>query len=101
MLQEKNKFVQIRHERIVYYFLQLDDATQVANNETSGVCDIIKPGRRIKLYRSQAVNVHKHATMLYNICTQVARINRCKSVVDEGCSYICTVLYPLLLIKRH
>jgi len=36
-----------------------------ANNESSEVCGIIKPGRRVKLNRSQAVNVHKLLTIRY------------------------------------
>jgi len=36
-----------------------------ANNESSEVFDIIKPGRRVKLKRSQAVNVHKLLTIRY------------------------------------
>jgi len=34
-----------------------------ANNESSEVCGIIKPGRRVKLNRLQAVNVHKLLTI--------------------------------------
>jgi len=37
----------------------------VANNESSEVCGIIKPGRRVKLHRSQAVNVHNLLTIRY------------------------------------
>jgi len=33
-----------------------------ANNESSEVCGIIKPGRRVKLNRSQAKNVHRLLT---------------------------------------
>jgi len=33
------------------------------NNESSEVCCIIKPGLRVKLIRSQAVNVHKLPTI--------------------------------------
>jgi len=36
-----------------------------ANNESSEVCGSIKPGRRVKLKRSQAVNVHKLLTIRY------------------------------------
>jgi len=36
-----------------------------ANNKSSEVCDIIKPGRRVKLNRSQAVNVHKLMIIRY------------------------------------
>jgi len=36
-----------------------------ANKESSEVCGIIKPGRRVKLNRSQAVNVHKLLTIRY------------------------------------
>jgi len=39
----------------VSHMLQL----QSANSESSEVCGIIKPGRRVKLNRSKAVNVHK------------------------------------------
>jgi len=35
----------------------------VANNELSEVCGIIKPGRRVKIHRSEAVNVHKLLTI--------------------------------------
>jgi len=40
---------------------------QVANDESSEVCSIIKAGRRVKLglNRSQAVNVHKLLTIRY------------------------------------
>jgi len=34
-------------------------------NESSEVFDIIQPGRRVKLNRSQAVNVHKRLTIRY------------------------------------
>jgi len=34
-----------------------------ANNKSSEVCGIIKPDRRVKLNRSQAVNVHKLLTI--------------------------------------
>jgi len=37
----------------------------VANNESSEVCGIIKPGRRVKLNRSQASNVDKLLTIRY------------------------------------
>jgi len=43
-------------------------ATQLspaANNESSEVCGIIKPGRRVRLNKSQAVNVHKPLTISY------------------------------------
>jgi len=36
-----------------------------ANNESSEVCGIIKPSQRVKLNRSQAVNVHKLLTIRY------------------------------------
>jgi len=36
-----------------------------ANNESSEVCGINKPGRRVKLNRSQAVNVNKLLTIRY------------------------------------
>jgi len=36
-----------------------------ANNESSEICGIIKPGRRVKLNRSQAVNVHKLLTIRF------------------------------------
>jgi len=36
-----------------------------ANNESSDVCGIIKPGQRVKLIRSQAINVHKLLTIRY------------------------------------
>jgi len=36
-----------------------------ANNESSEVCGIIKPGRRVKLNRSQAVYVHTLLTIRY------------------------------------
>jgi len=36
-----------------------------ANNESSEVCGHIKPGQRVKLNRSQAVNVHKLLTIRY------------------------------------
>jgi len=35
----------------------------VANNESSEVWGTIKPGQRVKLNRSQAVNVHKLLTL--------------------------------------
>jgi len=36
-----------------------------ANNESSEICGIIKPSRRVKLNRSQTVNVHKLLTIRY------------------------------------
>jgi len=36
-----------------------------ANNESSEVCGIIKPGQRVKLNRSQALNVNKLLTIRY------------------------------------
>jgi len=41
----------------------------VANKESSEVCGIIMPGRRVKLNRSQAVNVHKLLTIRYLLGT--------------------------------
>jgi len=38
---------------------------QEVNNESSEVCGIIKPGRRVKLKSSQAVNVHKLLKIRY------------------------------------
>jgi len=38
-----------------------------ANNESSEVCRTIKPGRRVKLNWSQAVNVHKLLTIRYSL----------------------------------
>jgi len=40
------------------------DGGTVANNESSEVCGIIKPGQRVKLNRSQAVNVHNFHKLL-------------------------------------
>jgi len=40
-------------------------ASRPAKNELSEVCGIIKPGRRDKLNRSQAVNVHKLLNIRY------------------------------------
>jgi len=40
----------------------------LANNKSSEVCDIIKPGRKYLLNRPQAVNVHKLLTIRY-LCT--------------------------------
>jgi len=60
------------HCREIYnvYFSILDFLFQVhpapaANNESSEVCYIIKPGRRVKLNRSKVVNVHKLLTIRY------------------------------------
>jgi len=36
-----------------------------ANNESSEVCGIIKPGQTVKLSRSETVNVHKLLTIRY------------------------------------
>jgi len=36
-----------------------------ANNESPEVCGILKPGQRVKLNRSLAVNVHKLLTIRY------------------------------------
>jgi len=38
---------------------------RVANNESAEVCGIIKPGWRVRLNRSMAVNVHKLLTIRY------------------------------------
>jgi len=46
-----------------WFFISL-----VANNESSEVCGIIKHGRRVKLNRSQAVNVHKMLKIRYLRC---------------------------------
>jgi len=40
-------------------------ASQGANNESSEVCVNIKHGRKVKLNRSQIVNVHKLLTIRY------------------------------------
>jgi len=45
-----------------------------ANNESSEVCVSSKPGRRVKLNRSQAVNVNKLLTIRY---LQTAGIEPC------------------------
>jgi len=47
------------------------EAIHPANNESSEVCFIIKPGRwvRSKLNRSQGVNVHKFLTICYLLHT--------------------------------
>jgi len=47
----------------------------VANNESSEVCGIIKPGRSVKLNRSQAVNVHKLLTVRYLLAR--VRVHNC------------------------
>jgi len=47
-----------------------------ANNESSEVCSIMKPGRRVKLKGSQAVNVHKLLTIRYLRTGASTRINR-------------------------
>jgi len=40
--------------------------SSAANNESSEVCGVIKPGRRVKLNSSQAVNVHKLLSIRYS-----------------------------------
>jgi len=47
------------------YKNSLDDVIRLANNESSELCGIIKSGRRVKLNRSQALNVHKLLTIGY------------------------------------
>jgi len=53
---------------IIYLFVQSPvfvGYLPAANNESSEVSGIIKPGRKVKLIRSQAVNVHKLLTICY------------------------------------
>jgi len=49
-----------------------------ANNESSEVCGINKPGRRVKLNRQQAVNVYKLICVSHRV-VQLYMIG-CKSV---------------------
>jgi len=53
------------HECAVCVMLSPSLSLPLANNESSEVCGIIKPGRRVKLNRSQAVNVHQLLTIRY------------------------------------
>jgi len=39
-----------------------------ANNESSEVCGIINPGQKVKMNRSQALNVHQLLTIRFVIC---------------------------------
>jgi len=51
-------------------------AIRDANNESSEVCGIINPGRRVSLNRSQAVKVHKLVTIRDKQCTGLQILNR-------------------------
>jgi len=62
-----------------------------ANNESSEVCGIIKPGQRIKLNRSQAVNVHKLLTIRYLPTAGCALCTLCTLHTQLIC---CGAVYP-------
>jgi len=63
-----------------------------SKNESSKVCAIIKPGRRVKLNRSQAVNIYKLLTIRY---VHAGRV-RIEVVTSRGW---CQMLTPRHLLK--
>jgi len=55
----------------------------VANNESSEVVDIIKPGRRVKIKRLQAVICQKRLTIRYSRAGCRLRSNCTLFIVDQ------------------
>jgi len=61
----------------IYHGQHCPRSHQDANNESSEVCVNIKPGRRVKLNRSQAVNVRKLLTIRFN--KNISLIKSCQT----------------------
>jgi len=65
-LRDIMKLTRVRWHHFPLFILSgLKSSIPCANNESSEVFGIVKPGRRVKLNRSQTKNVHKLLTIGY------------------------------------